>query len=487
MIRTTGGLLAGLAALLAGCATAPAMSGASVDLVLDHVTVVDVGDGSVARDRAVVIAAGRILRVVAAGTEKSSSARMVDGRGAFVVPGFNDMHAHNLNTASPETSLPAMLASGVTGFRQMAPVEPQSNLALLSPDTPALLAKPGRLLAGPAFAMPAAVKAEIDRQKGEGVDFVKVVDLPAGAFIAAADEAHIVGLPFAGHLSPAVDPRDAIRSHMTAIEHMGPTISLLLACSRDETALRAILANAPARAGIDFDMAPARLQRMLANPVLLTPPPGFLLMRGVLATYDDAKCRTFAAELAASGTWVVPTLTRLEAMNLGNDPALRDNPDLKYVPRASRDLWREVGTDFDAKLTSEQRQILADLFAAQIRLARLFDDAGVKMMAGTDFGGQWLVPGRSLHREFDLLAKAGIPPLHILQMATINPARYLGREADMGAVEPGKNADLVLLAADPTASAANLHRIVGVVRAGRYRARQDLDAIEADIAGKLSR
>ena len=477
-----------VATLLAGCAAIPPGDTIREGLLLDHVNVVNVHDGTVASDRAVVVADGRVVRVVAAGSiGVSGTARAVDGKGAFVVPGYNDMHAHNLNTASPETSLPEMLANGVTGFRQMAPVDPASNLVLTSSATPALLVKPGRLLAGPDLAQPAAAKAEVDRQKAAGVDFIKVVDLPTDAFLAAAAEARDAGLPFAGHLPPTVDPRVAIRGGMTAIEHMGPTISLLLACSRDEVPIRAMLNGLPPRPVVDFGGDPAKLQRLLANPTMLTPPQGFLMIRRVLATYDDAKCRTFASEVAASPTWIVPTLTRLEAMNLGNSAELRDNPDLRYVPGAVRQLWREVGVDFDAKLTAEQRQTLADLFAAQLRLTGLFSQSGVKMMAGTDFGGQWIVSGRSLHREFDLLARAGVPPLRILQMATIDPAKFLDREASMGSVEAGHNADLVLLAADPTASAANLHRVIGVVRAGSYLSQRELEAISASVAAKLQR
>jgi imidazolonepropionase-like amidohydrolase len=101
------------------------------------------------------------------------------------------------------------------------------------------------------------------------------------------------------------------------------------------------------------------------------------------------------------------------------------------------------------------------------------------MLTGTDFGGQWIVSGFSLHHEFDLLARAGVAPLRVLQMTTLDPARFLRREATMGSVERGRNADLVLLDADPIQNVANLHRIAAVVRAGRYLSRADLDAIES--------
>lgn len=476
-----------LAGLGGGAARAQAVR---ADLVLDRVTVVDVRTGRLLRDRAVVIAADRIVRVSrAGGVRAAGAARIVDGRGRFVIPGFNDMHAHSLNAESPATSLPLMLASGITGFRQMAgaPALLAARAAdepLLPPDSPALLAMPGAILAGPAFTDPAAVGAEVTRQKAQGADFIKVVDLPPVAFAAAADAARAAGLPFAGHLPPSVDEREAMRRGMASIEHLGPGISVLLNCSRDEAAIRAVLAAAPT-GGVAFSGGPDQVRRMLVNPVLATPPPGFALIRRVLSTYDEAKCRAFATDVAASGTWMAPTLTRLEAMELGNAPALRDNPDLRFVPASSRALWRDVGAEFDKRLTPDQRQVLAELFAAQLRLTGLFDAAGVKMLAGTDFGGGWIVPGRSLHREFDLLARAGVPPLRILQMTTLDPARFLRRDGRMGTVESGKAADLVLLDGDPTADVANLHKIAGVVRDGRYLDRAALDAIEARAAAAL--
>ncbi len=484
--------LATIAAAMLGGAGHARQASVQTGLVIDHVSVVDVRRGTVAYNRAIIIANGKIVGIVAGGSVGARGlARLVDGKGVFVVPGFNDMHAHNLNTASPETSLPLMLANGITGFRQMAGSPPMLSARSagqlpLPADSPALLAVPGVILAGPAFADPAAAKAEVDRQKTQGADFIKVVDLPPAAFLAAADEAHALGLPYSGHLSHSVRPRDAIAHHMSSIEHLGPTISLLLACSKDEEPIRAMLANAPqGSGGVDFNMEPNLLMRRLANPVLLTPPQGFQLFRRILATYDETKCRALARQLANSETWVVPTLTRLEAMNLGNSPVLRDNPDLRFVPPASRSMWRDVGGDFEAKLTADQKQVLADLYARQLKLVWLFDQSGVKMMAGTDFGGQWIIPGKSLHREFDLLARAGIGPLRVLQMTTLDPARYLHREASMGTVQPGRNADLVLLNGNPLTKVANLHAIAGVVRAGRYLDRASLDALNDKAAAAL--
>ena len=89
----------------------------------------------------------------------------------------------------------------------------------------------------------------------------------------------------------------------------------------------------------------------------------------------------------------------------------------------------------------------------------------------------------TLHQEFAELSDAGITPLDILRMATVNAAAYLGKEKSIGLVESGYDADLVLLDADPLTRVQNLHAIAGVVRAGRHYSRRDLDGMKARVAG----
>ena len=110
------------------------------------------------------------------------------------------------------------------------------------------------------------------------------------------------------------------------------------------------------------------------------------------------------------------------------------------------------------------------------------------MLAGSDMSispaisATWVIPGVSLHREFGLLAAGGLAPLDVLQMTTLNGARFLGREATMGTVDEGKNADLVILDANPLADVANLDKIAGVVLAGTYYSKQALDQMKSDVA-----
>jgi imidazolonepropionase-like amidohydrolase len=74
--------------------------------------------------------------------------------------------------------------------------------------------------------------------------------------------------------------------------------------------------------------------------------------------------------------------------------------------------------------------------------------------------------GPAVHREMELLQAAGIPAADIVEIATLNGARHIGREKDLGSIEPGKIADAVLLSADPTVDINNAKAIVLVMKDG---------------------
>jgi len=105
---------------------------------------------------------------------------------------------------------------------------------------------------------------------------------------------------------------------------------------------------------------------------------------------------------------------------------------------------------------------------------------GVHLMAGTDTGLPYVFPGFSLHDELALLVDAGLTPLQALQAATRNTAQAVGLGDELGTVEVGKLADLVLLEADPLAAITNTTRIAAVVANSRLLAHLELrDLLQA--------
>jgi hypothetical protein len=271
---------------------------------------------------------------------------------------------------------------------------------------------------------------------------------------------------------------------MRAYEHLGALLgNILFDCSTDETTVRqGLMALAAGGRGQPSGPppTPAVIQRVLATPTITLREGEATLIQRAIDTYSEDRCRTLAKTLAKNETWQVLTLIRNKTMLMPDLPEFQDDPNLKYVAPETRALWRETlglfnRTPAAAKATYKQ------LYEYDHKLVGLLKQAGVKIVAGDDLGGGWVIAGFGLHQEFRELAKAGLSPLDVLQATTLNGAEFLRRTETMGTVEEGKNADLVLLDADPIASVENLDRIAGVFLKGRYYSKAALDKMKDDV------
>jgi imidazolonepropionase-like amidohydrolase len=468
------------------------------ELILSDVTIVDTDDGKLTPGATIVIEDGKITKIVRSGKiDAAANAQHIDGKGRFVVPGFWDMHAHPFNNANLADNLTLMLAYGITGVRQMAG-SPQLLEARkegkLIPSTPApeLLALPGDLLLPTNAGTPEAAVAEVQKQKKEGADFIKTIQVSPDAFFASLAEANRQGLPYEGHLSPGVSATKASEAGMRAIEHLGAGEGMLLDCSSDEVAVRQAITSQPARtsAAQGASGAAAILNQKigLASPVLASSlsDPGYIQQtQHLIDTYSEPKCRALAQTFIDHQTWQTPTLIRLRTAAFADDPFYSSNPDLHYASPESLQLWHTVAERY-SRLSPEAQATLHSAFALQMKITRLFDEAGVQMLAGSDCGGSvWEVFGASLHEEFDLLAQAGLSPLKVLQMTTLNGARFYDRQATAGSVDEGKEANLVLLDANPVESVQNLHKVYAVVRGGKFYSTDALKALKQKVAEDL--
>jgi imidazolonepropionase-like amidohydrolase len=98
-----------------------------------------------------------------------------------------------------------------------------------------------------------------------------------------------------------------------------------------------------------------------------------------------------------------------------------------------------------------------------LKITGALHKAGVPIVAGTDVG----VPGHTLHRELELYVKAGLTPLEAIQAATIVPARVMKLDGEVGAIEVGKRADLIIVDANPLDNISNIRKLRFVVTQGR--------------------
>jgi imidazolonepropionase-like amidohydrolase len=146
--------------------------------------------------------------------------------------------------------------------------------------------------------------------------------------------------------------------------------------------------------------------------------------------------------------------------------------------------WPMFTTDILKDMDTDPLPIREKFTDKELEIVGAMHRAGVPFLAGTDTAaGVHVFPGFSLHEELEYFVRAGFTPLEALQTATSNPARFLDR-ADMGTVQKGKLADLVLLDADPLADIRNTRKIRAVVLNGRYLSRADLDNLlhDAEVA-----
>ena len=453
----------------------------SEPVVLQGVTVVDTRDGSLTRDVDVALAGGRITAITPAASRDQTghSGQVIDAAGKYVVPGYLEMHTHVLGPDDPRRDLALMLATGITGFRLMGGsdklLKQRRDGALpLTTNTPELLAMPGAVLNPANAGTVKAALATVREQFAAGADFIKTALVSTPVFFAAQAEARRLGLPIVGHLPAGIDVRAASRGGIRSIEHLGPGTGVLAGCSSAETEIRAALSAAPGMKAPPFRipfadrvMGPI-IRKIVINPVLRSSPLDVQMLRRAIDTFDPARAEELAGQFVADGTWHCPTLIRERTSELCDAPEFRDDPNLRLMDDQTVAEWRAAAAKFGA-LPADTRATYRDAYDLQLRLTKLLDDAGVKLLAGSDsVGAVWEVPGHSLHQEFDELARAGLSPLRVLQTVTLHAAEFLGRETTLGTVEKGKQADLVLLDANPVEHVAALHGVTGVVRAGRY-------------------
>jgi imidazolonepropionase-like amidohydrolase len=102
------------------------------------------------------------------------------------------------------------------------------------------------------------------------------------------------------------------------------------------------------------------------------------------------------------------------------------------------------------------------------QLAKMLYDKGVPILSGTDIPNFDLVPGASLRHELELLVEAGIPPLEVIKIATKNGAQALGIERDVGTIESGKQADMIILSDNPLDDISNTKKIEAVIVDGQF-------------------
>jgi imidazolonepropionase-like amidohydrolase len=436
-------------------------------LVITHVTVIDATGTPAKPDMTVVVIGDRISKLGKSSKVRvPADAQIVDATGKYLIPGLWDMHVHTFRNASkrpPQTwYFPLFIANGITGVRDMwTKVDSMPQVQLWrkqfaeKPGTVPRFGAVGTQVDGVPPHWPNAdtvstadeARRMVDRLKAGGVDFVKVYwQLSREAYFAIVDEAKKQRIPFAGHVPFSISALEASDAGQKSIEHLD---GISLACSSEEE----------------------RLSKLKPEDL----PPGNYFHQ-IFDTYDEKKCARLFAHFAINGTWQVPTLYMPMRTDRGSS-SLLDDDRLKYVPIAEREEWKAFIARLE-KQTPEQKGLRR--MEMNFKLISGMRRSGVRFMAGTDLGNEYVYPGFSLHDELVLLVQAGLTPMEAIQSATRNPATFIGKLDSLGTIEKGKFADLVLLEANPLEDISNTQRINAVVVNGRYLPKEALQRMLAE-------
>ena len=417
-------------------------------LLLENVTVID-GTGAPPRaGMSVVVTGERISAVGPVDSVRAISppgADAIDASGQFLIPGLWDMHVHVGGLDGGMRAGPALIAHGVTGVRDMAsPLEEiltlRNRWQTASPSGPRLVAA-GPILQGPLpFELPLIrsvatteeARTAVDDLHRAGVDFIKVGDtVPPDAYRGVVDRARQHGLPVAGHLPVGISAAAAALAGQRSIEHFGSARfhGLLLASSSEEGPLM------------------RRVQELLDAARRGEPAADTHLFRADLTeplaeSFSPHKAAALFRAFVDRDSAQVPTLV------------------------AVRSVWDAQANSMNAR----DRRAADRVWDRYLEMVQLMRNGGVSILAGTDQDPD----GVSLHQELELLVEAGLSPAEAIAAATSQATAFLGLIDELGTIEAGKRADLVLLDGDPLADIMNTRRIAAVIVGGVFLNRTDL-------------
>lgn len=405
-------------------------------VAIEHVHLFDSEQATSREDQTVVVQGERITMAGPfASIRVPKDAEIVDGTGKTLLPGLFDMHAH---AQSGDGIL--NIASGVTTVRDMGnDIDELRHLQDAWENGTAIgprVWKAGFIDGHGPFQAPTGLYADtaeeaqaaVNRYADLGYIQIKLYSSLNPEFVPGiAKTAHARGLRVSGHIPNGMIASQFVEDGADEIQHINFIFLNFLGDKVKDT------------------RTPERFTAVGDNAAKLD--------------LQSKRVNDFIALLLQHHTTVDVTLATFEGMFRGRPGKV--SPDFAPVlSRLPAQVQRGAYTG-GLPVTEENDQLYKDSYQAMLRMTKRMYDAGIPILAGTD-----ATAGIMLHRELELEVEAGIPPAKALQIATINAARLLKQDKDLGSIAPGKRADLVLVEGNPAEHISDIRRCRLVMKNG---------------------
>jgi len=381
-------------------------------------------------DSTVVIEKGQIL---AAGPRKQvkipRGATKVDARGKTILPGLWDMHAHFEQVEWG----PIYLAAGATTVRDCGN-EFEFITAVRDAISQGRGLGPRLLLAGivdgsgplalgvARVDTPEQARMWTDKYHDAGFQQMKIYSsVKLEELRAVAEEAHRLGMTVTGHVPEGLDAYQTVDAGQDQINHIEYIADIMIPPS---PANARTLDRLKARGDIDL---------------------------------NSPEAQKAIAFLVQHGTVVDPTLSIFEFLT-----ANTLKPPISIEPGVAKVAPELAGILSGTSPPSIATPLVENMFQKEVTIVGALHHAGVLIVAGTDQN----VPGHSLYREIELYVQAGFTPMEAIQAATIVPARVMGLDKELGTVEAGKRADIIVVDGNPLESIHNIRKVEFVITNG---------------------
>ena len=416
--------------------------------------IVDVEQGTVHKNRHIVVEADRILEITDV-LPTGEFSTVIEGEGAYVVPGLTEMHAHIPSPPTDsnriEETLFLYLSGGITTIRGM--LGHPYHLELKEAVQKGNILGPRIFTSSPSLngntvQTPEEAMEKVSQYAAEGYDFLKIhPGIKRAVFDSLVTAARQAGIPFAGHVPVEVGVRHALESGYATIDHVDGYLEGLV----------------PGDAGVN----PAE------NGFF-----GFNFTR--LA--DTSGIKDLVELTRKQQVWVVPTQTLFERWFAPTRAdSLLAQPEMKYMTPATLANWKRIKEEqlHDPSWDPEQWALFDHI---RLRLIQELARNGHGLLLGSDAPQLFNVPGFSLHREIAAMDRAGLTPEEILRMGTLAPAQFFGAEAEWGTIDIGKAADFLLVDANPLKDLTALRQMKGLMLQGKWLSRDLINQKLAEIA-----